>query len=43
MNLLGTCYFKMGNREEALKAWEKSLEISPDQPQIRKLVDDLKK
>jgi GWxTD domain-containing protein len=43
MNLLGTCYFKMGNREEALKAWEKSLEISPDQPQIRKLVEDLKK
>jgi len=43
MNLLGTCYFKMGNREEALKAWEKSLEISPDQPPIRKLVDELKK
>jgi GWxTD domain-containing protein len=43
MNLLGTCYFKMGNKEEALKAWEKSLEISPDQPQIRKLVDELKK
>jgi len=43
MNLLGTCYFKMGNREEALKAWEKSLEISPDQPQIRKLVNEIKK
>ena len=43
MNLLGTCYFKMGNREEALKAWEKSLELSPDQPQIRKLVDEIKK
>lgn len=43
MNLLGTCCFKMGNKEEALKAWEKSLEISPDQPQIRKLVDELKK
>jgi GWxTD domain-containing protein len=43
MNLLGTCYFKLGNREEALRAWEKSLEINPDQPQVRKLVDDLKK
>ncbi len=43
MNLLGTCYYKMGDRDEALKAWEKSLEISPDQPQIRKLVDELKK
>ena len=42
MNLLGTCYFKMGNREEALKAWEKSLEISPDQPKIKALVDSLK-
>ena len=29
MNLLGTCHFKMGNREEALKAWEKSLESIP--------------
>ena len=43
MNLLGTCHFKMGNREEALKAWERSLEVNPDQPQIRKLVEDLKK
>jgi hypothetical protein len=32
----------MGNREEALKAWEKSLEISPDQPKIKALVDGLK-
>ena len=43
MNLLGTCYYKMGDRGEALKAWEKSLEISPEQPQIRKLVDEIKK
>ena len=43
MNLLGTCYLKMGNREEAQKAWERSLEISPDQPEIRKLVEDLNK
>lgn len=43
MNLLGTCYFKMGDREEALEAWKKSLEISPDQPRIRELVEKFKK
>lgn len=43
MNLLGTCYFQLGMKDEALKIWEKSLQISPDQPQIRKLVDELKK
>ena len=43
MNFLGTCYFQLGMKDEALRIWEKSLEISPDQPQIRKLVDELKK
>jgi GWxTD domain-containing protein len=42
MNFLGTCYFQLGMKDEALKIWEKSLQISPDQPQIRKLVDELK-
>jgi GWxTD domain-containing protein len=43
LNFLGTCYFQLGNREEALKAWTKSLEVSPDQPKIKDLVDSLKK
>jgi len=43
MNFLGTCYFQLGMKDEALKIWEKSLQISPDQPQIGKLVDELKK
>ncbi len=43
MNFLGTCYFQLGMKDEALRIWEKSLEISPEQSQIRKLVDNLKK
>jgi GWxTD domain-containing protein len=43
LNFLGTCYFRLGNRDEALKAWTKSLEVSPDQPKIKDLVDSLKK
>jgi len=42
MNLLGTCYFRLGMKDEALKIWEKSLQISPDQPKIKALVDSLK-
>jgi len=43
LNYLGTCYFQLGNREEALKAWTKSLEINPNQEKIRNLVESLKK
>ncbi|MFQ6109458.1 MAG: tetratricopeptide repeat protein, partial [Candidatus Aminicenantales bacterium] len=42
LNSLGECYFQLGNAEEALAAWEKSLEINPDQPQIKKNVEALK-
>ena len=43
LTLLGDCYFRLGNTDEAVKAWEKSLEINPNQDQIKKLVDSLKK
>ena len=43
MNYLGTCWFELGNSDEALKIWEKSLEISPDQPKIREILERLKK
>jgi tetratricopeptide (TPR) repeat protein len=43
LNNLGTCYFQLGNREEALKAWTKSLELSPNQEKIKALVESLKK
>jgi len=43
LNLLGTCYYQLGNKEEALQIWQKSLEISPNQENIKKLVESLKK
>jgi GWxTD domain-containing protein len=43
LNSLGECYFKMGNREEALSAWKKSLEIAPEQEDLRKKIASLKK
>jgi len=35
-------YFQLGEPEEALAAWQKSLEINPNQPQIKKSVEALK-
>lgn len=43
LNSIGECYYQMGNKKEALLAWEKSLEIDPKQENIRKIVDSLKK
>lgn len=42
LNSIGECYFQLGNPEEALAAWEKSLEINPNQPQIKKNIEALK-
>ncbi|UCC40299.1 MAG: GWxTD domain-containing protein [Candidatus Aminicenantes bacterium] len=42
LNVLGECYFQLGDVSEALAAWEKSLEINPDQAQIKKNVEALK-
>ena len=42
LNTLGECYFQLGSAEEALAAWEKSLEMKPNQPQIKKSVEALK-
>jgi GWxTD domain-containing protein len=43
LNSLGSCYLELGNKAEALRAWEKSLEINSDQSEIREAVDKLKK
>jgi len=43
LTLLGDCYYQLGNKNEALKVWEKSLEINPNQEQIRKVVNKIKK
>ncbi len=42
LNAIGECYLELGKTKEALAAWEKSLEISPNQPQIRKNVQALR-
>jgi len=43
LNSLGSCYLELGNTEEALRAWDKSLEINPDQSTIRDAINKLKK
>lgn len=42
LNSIGECYFQLGIPDEALAAWEKSLELNPDQPEIKKNVKILK-
>jgi len=36
LDLIGDCYFKLGKKEEALAVWQKSLEINPDQPELKR-------
>jgi len=43
LNSLGECYYRLGELPEALATWEKSLEVNPDQPDIKKRVDAIKK
>ncbi|MFC2157946.1 GWxTD domain-containing protein [Acidobacteriota bacterium] len=43
LNTLGNCYFRLGQTAEARAAWEKSLEIDADQPQIKKYLEEIKK
>jgi len=42
LNSLGECWLKVGDKEQALKAWKKSLEINPKQDDIRKLIEAIK-
>lgn len=43
LNSIGECYYRLGNIEKALIAWEKSLEIDSTQEELRKIVDQLKR
>jgi GWxTD domain-containing protein len=43
LNSTGECYEGLGKTKEALAAFEKSLELSPDQPNVRKKVETLRK
>jgi len=42
LNAIGECYLAIGQEEEALQAFEKSLELNPKQDKIRVLVKSLK-
>ncbi len=43
LNSIGECYYRLGNIEEALIAWEKSLEINPDQEDLKNTVESIKR
>jgi GWxTD domain-containing protein len=43
LNSIGECYEGLGKTKEALAAFEKSLALSPDQPDVRKKVETLRK
>lgn len=43
LNSLGECYSQLGNKKEALAAYEKSLELNPNQEGIKMRVQALKK
>jgi GWxTD domain-containing protein len=42
LNAVGGCYLGKGDEKAALTAWEKSLELNPDQPEVRRALDALK-
>ena len=42
LNSIGECYYRLGNLEEALIAWEKSLEIDPKQEKLKKTVESIR-
>jgi len=42
LNTVGDCYYQLGRYEEALVAWERSLEINPNQPELKKDVEAIK-
>lgn len=43
LNAIGECHMHLGEKKQALLAWEKSLEINPDQENIKRAVEGLKR
>lgn len=43
LNALGICYQRTGQRQKALDAFEASLRLNPDQADVRKLADEIKR
>ena len=42
LNEIGEAYARLGQKREALAAYDKSLQIDPKQPEIRKKADALR-
>jgi GWxTD domain-containing protein len=42
LNSLGECFLKLGQKEAARQSWEKSLEINPNQENIKRLLSSIK-
>lgn len=42
LNSIGECYLKIGDKENALTAFEKSLEINPNQEEVKRIISLLK-
>jgi tetratricopeptide (TPR) repeat protein len=41
LNSIGECFFQLGDREQALRAWQKSIEIDPNQKKVKQMVEKL--
>ena len=39
LNSIGECHYLLGDNEEALRAWQKSLELKPDQERIKTIIE----
>lgn len=42
LNHLGDCHFYLNQENEAIAAWQKSLELNPEQPQIKQKIKDIR-
>jgi GWxTD domain-containing protein len=42
LNAIGECYLGLGRKEDARAVWERSLQLSPDQPALRRSLEALK-
>ena len=43
LNSLGFCLYKIGNKEEALRALNASLRLDPNQEEVKKLINMIEK
>ncbi len=42
LNRVGQCFLDLGDKKQALRAWQRSLEVNPNQEKIRKIIELLK-